>query len=184
MVLYINYDINKICKNLLQQQLDILEVKYTLLSLGEVELKEPLSDEKLQQLTNNLNANNIEIVESQKSILVQRIKDTIVEMVFTDEKNPMKFSAYLADKLSYNYNYLANLFSSETYTSIEKFILLQKTERAKQLLAMNELNITEIAWKLNYSSTAHFSNQFKSITGITPTVFQRIILKKREVNNE
>lgn len=184
MILYINYDINKICKNLLQEQLDKLNLKYAMLSLGEVEIKEPLSDEVLQQLNTNLNNCNIEIVESQKSILVQRIKDAIIEMVFTDEKNPMKFSAYLADKLNYNYNYLANLFSSETFTSIEKFILLQKTERAKQLLAQNELNITEIAWKLNYSSTAHFSNQFKSITGITPTVFQRIILKKREVNNE
>ncbi len=184
MILYINYDINKICKNLLQEQLDKLELKYALLSIGEVEFKEPLSDEMMQTLNKNLSSCNIEIVESQKSILVQRIKDSIIEMVFTDEKNPVKFSAYLADKLNYNYNYLANLFSNETYTSIEKYILLQKTERAKQLLAMNELNITEIAWKLNYSSTAHFSNQFKSITGITPTVFQRIILKKRESNNE
>ncbi len=184
MVLYINYNVNKICKTLLQEQLDKMELKYVLLSLGEVQLKEPISETALQQLNSNLNQCNIEIVESQKSILVQRIKDAIIEMVFTDEKMPIKFSAYLTDKLNYNYNYLANLFSSETFSSIEKFILLQKTERAKQLLAQNKLNITEIAWKLNYSSTAHFSNQFKSITGITPTVFQKIILKKREVNND
>jgi len=184
MILYINYDINAICKKILQEQLDKLDLKYSLISLGEVEIREPISEQKLTQLNASLKSCSIEIVENQKSVMVQKIKDAIVEMVFMDEKLPLKTSSYLADKLKYSYKYLANLFSSVTYTSIETFILLQKTERAKQLLATNELNISEIGYKLNYSSTAHFSNQFKNVTGLTPTAFQRIINKKRNPNIE
>lgn len=185
MILYINYDISALCKKVLQEHLDKVDVNYSILSLGEVEIKETLSEDKLNQINTILKSSHIEIVESKKSIMVQRIKEAIVEMVFTEEKFPIKTSSYLADKLKYNYTYLSNLFSSVTYTSIETFILLQKTERAKQLLTTNELSISEIGWKLNYSSTAHFSNQFKNITGLTPTAFQRIINKRRiAINNE
>ncbi len=184
MILYVNYDVNAICKRLLQEQLDLLNLKYSLRSLGEIDIREPISEETLDQLNVSLKERNIEIVESKKSLLIQKIKDAIVEMVFMDEKLPLKTSAYLADKLNYNYTYLANVFSSVTYTSIETFILLQKTERAKQLLASNEFSITEVGHKLNYSSTAHFSMQFKSITGLTPTAFLRIVNTKRNANSD
>ncbi len=181
MILHINYDINTICKKMLQEQLDKLDLKYTLLGVGEVELKQPFSEEQLKKLNEGLREYNSQIVESQKSIMIQKIKEAIVEMVFMEDKLPLKTSSYLADKLKYSYTYLANLFSSVTYTSIETFILLQKTERAKQLLSTNEFTITEISWKLNYSSTAHFSTQFKNITGLTPSAFQRIINGRRNI---
>jgi len=122
----------------------------------------------------------IQIVENQKSVLVQKIKDTIVEMVYSEDKLQISNSAYLSDKLKQRYGYLSSVFTEITYTSIENFILLQKAERAKKLISTNEFTFTEIAYTLNYSSVAHFSNQFKNITGITPSAFQRIIKKRRE----
>ena len=182
MKLYIKYDINAACKKILQEQLDSLNLNYSIIGFGEVEIKETLQGDKLKQLSSGLGNYGIEIVESHKSILVQKIKDAIIEMVYMDEKLPSsKISSYLADKLGHSYGYISNLFSDVTYTSIGNFIILQKTERAKQLITTNELTFTEIAWKLNYSSVAHFSNQFKSATGITPTAFQRIINRRRDV---
>lgn len=167
-----------LCKKILQEQLDKLNLKYSLLGFSEIEIRESVSEEKLKQLNAALNSYYIEIVESQKSILVQKIKDTIVEMILMDENTPLKISSYLEEKLNYSYGYLANLFSNVTYTSIENFFILQKTERAKQLLTTNELTISEIGWKLNFSSPAHFSNQFKKVTGLTPKAFQLIINKR------
>jgi len=180
MILYFNYDINAICEKILQEQLNELDIKYSLVSMFEVEIEEPITENKLKELNVSLNGGSIKIVESQKSILVQKIKDTIVEMIFMEEKIPWKTSSYIADKLGRNYTSLSNLFSSVTHTSIETFIQLQKTERAKQLLVTTELNVTEIGWKLNFSSTAHFCNTFKKVTGLTPTAFLRIIEGKRK----
>jgi len=179
MILHITYDINTICKKILQEQLDKLDLKYTLNGVSEVEIKQPVSEEILNQLNAGLKEYNSEIVASQKSIMVQKIKEAIVEMVFMEDKLPSKTSTYLAEKLKQNYTYLSNVFSNVTYTSIETFILMQKAERAKQLMSTNELTISEIAWKLNYSSTAHFSTQFKNVTGLTPSAFQRIINGRR-----
>jgi len=184
MILYINFDMNAICKKLLQEHLDKLDLKYSLISLGEVEIRQNISERMISQLNDSLKSCNMEIVENKKSIMVQKIKDAIVEMVFMDEKLPFKTSSYLADKLNYSYTYLANLFSSVTFTSIETFIIMQKTERAKQLLASNLLSVTEISYKLNYSSPAHFSNQFRNVTGLTPSSFQRIINNKQNQNKE
>ena len=183
MKIYVKYDIHAACKKILQEQLNKLGLTYTIIGFGEVDIKETMSNEQLKELNSSLNDYCIEIVESNKSILVQRIKDTIKEMVYLEDKLPAtKISAYLADKLNYSYGYLANLFSDVTYTSIENFIILQKMERAKELINTSELTFTEIAWKLNYSSVAHFSTQFKSSTGLTPTTFQRIIHKRRGTN--
>jgi AraC-like DNA-binding protein len=181
---YIKYDFNAACKKILEEQLDKAGVSYTLLGSREVEIKQSISGTKMTQLIAGLGNYGIEIVESQKNILVQKIKDTIVEMVNLDEtQTPLRASDYLSEKLQYSYGYLSNLFSEVTFTSIENFIILQKIERAKQLITTTELSVSEIAWELNYSSVAHFCTQFKGVTGLTPTVFQRIIKKRRKLQN-
>lgn len=182
MKLYVKYDINAICKKILQEQLDKFGLSYVIIGFGEVEIAENVSNEKLQELNNCLNNYGCEIVENHKSILVQKIKDAIIEMVYMDEKQPsLNVSDYLADKIGHSYGYIANLFSEITYTSIANFVILQKTERAKQMISTNNLSFSEIAWKLNYSSLAHFSNQFKNATGLTPSAFQRIINRRKGI---
>ncbi|WP_018341780.1 AraC family transcriptional regulator [Cytophaga aurantiaca] len=180
MKLYLKFDINAICKKVLQEQLDALNIDYSILGFGEVEIQNSASNETVKKLQDNLGEYGISVVESHKSILVQKIKDAIIEMIYSDEKiSNEKTSVYLADKIGQSYGYISNLFSDVTYTSIANFIILQKVERAKQLILTNELTITEIAWKLNYSSVAHFSNQFKNATGLTPSAFLRIIDKRK-----
>lgn len=182
MKLFVKFDFNAVCTKVLREKLDELNIKYNILGFGEVELLEKLSAEKYNSFTDALSNYNIEIVENQKSILVQRIKDTIVDMVFNEETTiNVKTSAYLADTLGHSYGYLSNLFSEVTYTSIENFIILQKIEYTKQLIIEGNLSLTEISFKLNYSSVAHLSTQFKNTTGITPSAFQRIITKRREI---
>ncbi|MEP7321890.1 MAG: AraC family transcriptional regulator [Saprospiraceae bacterium] len=180
MKLYFKYDRMVACNTLVGEQLNKLGLSYELVGPVEVEIKDPVTEDKLKELNTALNRYGIEIVENQKSVLVQKIKDTITEVVYSDGELPVsKISAYLADKLKYNYGYLSNLFSDVTYTSIENFTILQKIERAKQLITTDDLTFTEIAWRLNYSSVAHFSTQFKNATGLTPSAFQRIISKRQ-----
>lgn len=182
MKLYIKYDINEICKKILQEQLDKLKLSYALIGYSEVEIREDISTDKLKELYVNLNNYGIEILESSKNILVQKIKDAIIEMIYLDDKLPTaKISSHLADKLSHSYGYISNVFAEVTYTSIETFIILHRIELAKKLITINELSFTEIAHKLNYSSLAHFCTQFKNTTGLTPTTFKRIIIKRREI---
>jgi AraC-like DNA-binding protein len=179
MNLYLKYDTYLACKKILQEQFEKFQLDYSLKSFWEVEINEALTSPTLDELSSRLNYYGIQIVGSYKSILVQKIKDAITEMVYMEEKLPSsKTSTYLADKLNHRYGYISNLFSEVTYTSIENYIILQKIERAKELLISRELTITEIAWKLNYSSVAHLSNQFKNVTGLTPSMFQRIINKR------
>lgn len=180
MRLYIKYDINTACRKIVQDHLDKLNLTYSMVGFGEVEVEDSLSPETLKGLNGTLEEYGIEILDNHKNIMVQKIKDVINEMVYSDEKLPnAKNSAYLADKLNMSYWHISNLFSEVTYTSIENFIILQKVERAKLLMSTNELTFTEIAWKLNYSSVAHFSAQFKNATGLTPSSFQRILNKRR-----
>lgn len=182
---YLKFDINALCKKIIQEQLEKIELPYTIIGFGEIEIAEPVPAGKLKQLHAGLENYGIEMVETQKSILVQKIKDAIIEMVYIEEKLPnSKTSTYLANKLKRSYGYLSKLFSDVTYTSIENYIILQKIERAKQLITTSDLNFTEIAWQLNYSSVAHFSNQFKSATGLTPSAFQRIINKRKGIGSK
>jgi AraC-like DNA-binding protein len=179
MNLYLKYDTYLACKKILQEQFEKFELSYNLKSFWEVEISESVPGPTLEELSSSLNFYGIQIVGSHKNILVQKIKDAIIEMVYMEEKLPTsKTSSYLAEKLNHKYGYISNIFSEITYSSIENFIILQKIERAKELLISNELTISEIAWKLNYSSVAHFSNQFKNVTGLTPSMFQRIINKR------
>ena len=119
-------------------------------------------------------------MDDKKSVLIEKIKDIVIEMVhYEDELPKVNFSDYLTEKLGYNYTYLANLFSETEGTTIEHFIIIHKIERVKELIIYDELNLTEIAWKLHYSSVAHLSNQFKKVTGLTPSFFRSLKDKKR-----
>jgi AraC-like DNA-binding protein len=180
MKLYLKFDSGTAFKKIIQEQLEKLNMQYEYIGFAEIEIDDPVSSSGLNKISASLCDYGIEIVENQISILVQRIKDTIIEMVYMEDKLSTSNSAYISDKLKQRYSYLASVFSEVTYTSIENFIILQKTERAKQLISTNQLTFTEIAYMLNYSSVAHFSNQFKGATGITPSKFQRILNRRIE----
>ncbi len=185
MKIFIKFDFNTACKKILEEKLDESQIKHRVLGFGEVEFLEKVSAEKLKSFSQSLGSYGIEIVENQKTVLIQKIKDAIVDMVFNEDTSVnVKSSVYLAKKLKHSYGYLSNLFSEVTYTSIENFIILQKIEYTKQLIINNQLSLTEIAFKLNYSSVAHLSSQFKNTTGITPSAFQRIIKRRREISSQ
>lgn len=168
------------CKMLVKSELDKLGLHYGAIDLGEVEISEPLEPEQLELLRSALLRSGLKLMDDKKAILIERIKAVIVEMVHYEEELPtVKNSVYISEKLHHDYTYLANLFSEATGTTIEQFIILHKIEKVKELLLYNELNLTEISYKLNYSSVAHLSNQFKKITGLTPSFFKQLKQKKR-----
>ncbi|WP_073292348.1 helix-turn-helix domain-containing protein [Chryseobacterium polytrichastri] len=183
MKMYVKFDFNALCKKILDEKLKEHGLKYRLLNFGEVEFYESLTQEQHSIFKKNLEDYGIEIIESQKTALIQKIKDAIVELVFSEETIQVKASIYIAEKLNHSYGYLSNLFSEVTYTSIENFIMLQKIEYAKELIIGNKQSLTEIALKLNYSSVAHLSTQFKNMTGVTPSQFQKIIIKRRKAQS-
>ena len=184
MKVYLKFDYTQLTKKVLQDKLIELGYKYNIVGFGEFDFLENIPDEKVKEITAVFEEYGIEVVENQKSVLVQKIKDTIIEMVNSEEPLQVKGSVYLAEKLNHSYGYISNVFSDVTYTSIENFIILQKIELAKQLIINNQLTLTEISYRLNYSSVAHLSTQFKNTTGITPSAFQRIIVKRRELANK
>jgi len=172
----------KTCRVVLDELVDKSNLPAKVVGLHEIELEKDLTKEQLAELEESFKKYGIEIVDDQKSSLIQKIKDTIVDMVWSDDENPnVTTSVYLAEKLHHSYGYLSNLFSEITFSSIENFVILQKIERAKQLLIHESLTLTEISYILNYSSVAHLSAQFKKTTGLTPTSFQKIIKRKREL---
>ncbi|WP_284652258.1 helix-turn-helix domain-containing protein [Flavobacterium terrisoli] len=184
MKIFIKFDFNAVCRKVLEEKLLKYNIQHRVLGFGEVEFLGKVDTEDFTAFTEELKEYGIDIIENQKTILVQKMKDTIIEMIHSPELVNVKSSVYLAEKLSHSYGYLSNLFSDVTYTSIENYIILQKIEYAKQLIVSGQLSLTEIAFKLNYSSVAHLSTQFKNVTGITPSAFQRIISKRREIANK
>ncbi len=156
-----------------------MHLHFTVVELGEVEIMENISPEQQQQLKMALLNFGLELLEDKKSMLIEKIKTIIIEMIhYTDEPPVLNFSAYLSEKLNYDYNYLSNLFSEVKGSTIEHFIIAHKIERAKELIIYNELTLTEIAEKLHYSNVAHLSNQFKKVTGLTPTFFRKMKQKR------
>lgn len=181
MKLHIKYDINYCCKIILQEQMDKLKLPYTITGLGEVEVKGKIPTSEYSILEKSLKKYGIEIMVNPKNIFTQKIKDAIVEMVYLEESLPTtKISAYLSNKLDKSYCQIANVFSEITFTSIQNFTILHRIERAKQEIIEGKFSLTEIAWRLSFSSVAHLSNEFKKITGLTPTAFQRIMKKRKE----
>ena len=168
------------CKMVVKDELRKLGINYSNISLGQVELAEDINRSQLENIRTALKQSGLELMDDKKSVLIEKIKDVVIEMVhYEDELPKVNFSDYLTEKLGYNYTYLANLFSETEGTTIEHFIIIHKIERVKELIIYDELNLTEIAWKLHYSSVAHLSNQFKKITGLTPSFFKSLKNKKR-----
>jgi len=162
-------------------ELSKLGLHYTRVELGEAEILENITNEQRDKMKVALHKWGLELMDDKKSVLIEKIKNVVIESIhYEEEQLKNNFSTYLSEKLNYDYTYLSNLFSEVEGITIEHFVIIHKIERVKELLVYDELNLTEIAWKLHYSSVAHLSNQFKKITGLTPTHFKQLKQKRRK----
>jgi YesN/AraC family two-component response regulator len=167
------------CKMIVRSELEEIGLHPIVVELGEVRISEDITDEMKQKLRESLQKYGFELLEDKKSILIEKIKNIIVEMIhYSDEPPLLNFSNYLSEKMDYDYNYLSNLFSEVKGITIEHYIISHKIEKVKELLIYNELSLTEIAVKMHYSSVAHLSNQFKKVTGLTPSFFKKMKHKR------
>lgn len=168
-----------------KSELDKLGLHYTKVGLGEVNIKETIDARQRTLLKTALLLSGLEVMEDKKAILIERIKSVVIEIVQADdESNKMNFSGFLSKKLNYDYNYLASLFSEVTGITIERYLIAHKIERVKELLLYHEYTLTEISYRLNYSSVSHLSGQFKKVTGLTPTYYRKLRHKKPAVPGE
>jgi len=165
-----------------RSELEKLGIHCTTVELGEVEINDDVSPAKMEQLGIALKKSGLELMDDKKSILVEKIKTIIIELVhYTDDQIKINLSDYITERLNHNYAYLSNLFSEVKGTTIEKFYLAHKIEKVKELLVYDELNLTQIAFKLHYSSVAHLSSQFKKMTGLTPSHFKNLKGKRQSI---
>jgi AraC-like DNA-binding protein len=169
------------CKMVVKAALKELGLHYMFVNLGEVEVMEEITAEQREQLKNTLMKSGLELMDDKKAVLIKNIKSVIIEKIHYAEDLPkINFSDYISKKLNYDYPYLANIFSEVTGTTIEHFIITHKLERVKELLLYDDVNLTEISYRLDYSSVAHLCNQFKKVTGLTPSFFKQ--LKDKRIN--
>ncbi len=181
MKLYIKYMVSLRCKMMVKEELKKLGLHYVVVDLGMIEVLEDITQKQRGLLKENLLKSGLELLDDKKSILVERIKNVITEMIhYSDELPQVNYSDHISKKLNHDYTYLANVFSEVKGITIQQFIIIHKVERVKELLLYDELNLTEISYKLHYSSVAHLSNQFKKITGLTPTFYKRLGKKRRD----
>ena len=174
MKLFIKYMVSLRCKMIVKEELANLGLRPSKVELGVVEVKDHVSDELREKIRVNLSRCGLELLEDRTSILIEQIKGVVIEMVhYSEEPLVVNFSVYLSEKLNHDYTYMANLFSEVQGTTIEQYIINHKIEYIKELMVYGELNLTEIAYKMNYSSVAHLSNQFKKVKGVTPSEFRR-----------
>ena len=182
MKLYIKNMVCIRCKMVVKEELGKLGLRHAVVELGEVELMENISAVQREQIQTALLKSGLELMDDKKSVLIEKIKNIIIELVhYSEEPLAINFSEYLSRKLDHDYTYLANLFSEVQGITIEKFFIAHKIERVKELLVYNELNLTEIAYKMHYSSVAHLSTQFKKVTGLTPSHFKQLKNKRRSM---
>lgn len=168
------------CRMFVKDELLKLGLHYNFVDIGEVDIIEDISPDQKNNIKQSLKFSGLELIDDKKSILIEKIKSVIIEMVhFTNEIPKSNFSDYLSSTLKYDYTYLANIFSEIQGITIEKYIIYHKIERVKELISYNEISLTEIAWKMHYSSVAHLSNQFKKLTGFTPSQFKHLQKKNR-----
>ncbi len=167
------------CKMMVRDEFDKLGLRYTMIDLGVAELVENMTQQQYDQLKVNLLQSGLELLDDKRSILIEKIKNVITEMIhYTDMLPKTNYSDYISEKLNYDYTYLANIFSEVKGITIQQFIILNKIEKVKELLLYDELNLTEIAYKLHYSSVGHLSNQFKKVTGLSPSFYKKLKQKR------
>ncbi|MCG2611616.1 AraC family transcriptional regulator [Flavobacterium sp. SM15] len=180
MKVYIKNMVCQRCIMAVENILNDLEIDYKNVALGEIELSSELSDANLMKLSNQLQSIGFEMIDDKKQQLIERIKNHIIQFIHHDkEMLKVNLSSFLSKELGYEYNYLSNLFSEVEGTTIEKYVILQKIEKVKELIVYDELSLKEIANQLGYSSVAYLSNQFKKVTGLTPSHFKTIGQQKR-----
>ena len=168
------------CQMVVKDELEKLGLHYVDVKIGEANIIENILPQQLSQLDIGLRKSGLQLMDNKKSILVEQIKNAIIDLVhYTEEQIKVNLSDYLSERLNYDYTYLANLFSEVKGITIEKFYLTHKIEKVKELIVYDELNLTEIAYKMHYSSVAHLSNQFKKFTGLTPSHFKKLKNKRR-----
>ena len=181
MKLYIKYMVSLRCKMVVKDELKKLGLHFIVVDLGEVEIMEDLTQTQHDILKESLLKSGLELMDDKRSVLIEKIKNVIIEMVhYADELPKVNYSDYISEKLHYDYTYLSNLFSEVKGVTIQQFIILHKIERVKELLLYEELTLTEISYQMQYSSIAHLSNQFKKITGMTPSQFKLLKYKHRK----
>lgn len=181
MKLYIKYMVSLRCKMMVKEELKKLGLNYVIIDLGMAEILEDITKKQREQLSKNLLKSGLELLEDKRSILIEKIKNVIIEMIhYSDELPKVNYSDYISEKLGYDYTYLANTFSEVKGMTIQQFIIIHKIERVKELILYDELNLSEISYKLHYSSPAHLSNQFKKVTGLTPSFYKRMKQKRNK----
>lgn len=180
MILHIKNMVSLRCKMIVKAVIEELDVQIVSLNLGEVEVREDMTPMQMLSISHELADAGLELMQDKGGLLVEKIKKLIIEMVhYSDTDAPPRISEYLSQELGHNYSFLSNHFSEATGNSIEQFVIQHKIEKAKELILYNELNLTEISYHLNYSSVAHLSNQFKKVTGLTPTTFKTLSQKRQ-----
>lgn len=185
MKIYIKYMVSLRCKMVVKEELKKLGLHFIVVDLGEVEIMEALSKSQREALKMGLHDSGLELMDDKRAVLIEKIITVIVEMVhYSDELPKINYSDFISEKLQYDYTYLSNLFSEVKGITIQQFIIIHKIERVKELLLYDELNLTEISYRLQYSSVAHLSNQFKKITGLTPSEFKHLKFKHRNTIEE
>ncbi|MPQ47300.1 helix-turn-helix domain-containing protein [Marinifilum sp. N1E240] len=169
------------CKMIVKEELEKLGLHYIIVDLGMIEILEDINENQRKWLKENLQKSGLELMDDKKAILIEKIKNAITEVIhYSDEVPKENYSDYISEKLGYNYTYLANTFSEVKGITIQQFIIINKIEKVKELLLYDELNLTEISYKLNYSSVAHLSNQFKKITGLSPSFYKELKQKRKK----
>ncbi|HUW06112.1 MAG TPA: helix-turn-helix domain-containing protein [Williamwhitmania sp.] len=179
MKLYIKYMVSLRCKLMVKQELEKLGLRYVVVDLGVVDILEDITPAQREKLSAGLLKMGLELLDDTRSILIERIKNVVIEMIhYADELPKIKYSDYISEKLGYDYTYLSNVFSEVKGITLQHYIILHRIEKVKELLLYDELNLSEISYRLQYSSVAHLSNQFKKITGLTPSFFKQLKSKR------
>ncbi len=180
MKLFIKYMVSTRCKMVVKEELKKMNLHFIVVDLGEVDIMENITINQREQLKTALLLSGLELMDDKKAVLIEKITNVIIEMIHHSEEVPkVNYSDFIAEKLNFDYTYLSNIFSEVKGITIQQFIIVHKIERIKELIIYDELNISEIAWKMNYSSVAHLSNQFKKITGLSPSHFKQLKDKRR-----
>jgi AraC-like DNA-binding protein len=167
------------CEMVVKSELEKMRIQYVSVKIGEAEIINEFTPEQRETFNTALKKSGLELLDDKKSILVEKIKNVLIELIhYTEDQIKVNLSEYLSEKLAYDYTYLANLFSEVKGITIEQFFIIHRIERAKELLVYDELRLSEIADRLHFSSVAHLCKQFKKVTGLTPSHFKKLKNKR------